>query len=96
MKLVILTVLLSTQVFAASEKKAPPPIVPPAPQLRYRQIQRPDGKVVATVDLKDGSIKYDEDPKEVVKLLIQIADSVVNQCNKQLSDMEKKNSKVKK
>lgn len=40
------------------------------PQPRWQHLQDKDGRILATVDNKDGSIEYKEDPKKVVEFLI--------------------------
>lgn len=73
MKTLLLFVFFSSIGFANSA----PPI---QPALRYRHIQDAEGKILATIDLKDSSVDYKEDPKKVVPILISILDSVSAQC----------------
>lgn len=90
----IFVALLVLPVFGAEEKVVEAPKAPAAP--RYRHIQDPDGKVLATIDTKDGSIDYKEDAKKIVPLLVGFADRVVLECQKALNEKEQKAEKPKK
>ncbi len=53
----------------------------PAPQgPRWKHLQDADGKILATIDSKDGSIEYKEDAKKLVPLLLQAIDNLAKEC----------------
>lgn len=67
MKLVLVVTFLTLFGFAADK-----PMVGP----RYRHIMDSDGKLLATIDGKDGSIDYKEDPKKVVEFLVKAIEQI--------------------
>lgn len=93
---VFLICLLFTSFVIAAEK--PVAQVSEKPTVRYRHIEGPDGKILLTVDLKDKSIEYHEDPKKVVELLLDYVSNVTNQCQAkiaQLTELQKPVAKKK-
>lgn len=78
----LLIMALSSIGFAA-------PKVPETAPIRYRHIQDQDGKILATIDTKNGTIDYKESPKVVVEQLIKIADGLSQSCQAQLAALKK-------
>lgn len=91
---VIFTLVL-TACAAKNHKEAPlAGINQEAQKLRYRHIQDGEGKILATLDIKEDSIEYKDDPKKVVPLLIAVIDQISAQCQEQVN-IAKEESKPK-
>lgn len=79
-KVIIAGLLLGGFSFAADSKK--PPEAKSQPTIRFRHIQDPTGKILATIDSNDQTIEYKVDPKEVVSEMVRILDVVSAECQK--------------
>lgn len=81
MKYLLLIIAIASTSLVAEDKVAAP-AAPQQQQIRFRHVQDNDGRLLATIDIKDGSIEFKEDPKKVVTILVSVVDNLAGELQK--------------
>lgn len=92
MKRILSIFLISFSAFAAEKPQPNKSAEPPVDPIEYRHVYAPNGKTMASIELKTGKIEYFASKEEVVQrlLLAALGMETENQLlKKQVAELEK-------